>query len=324
MPPAKQQEESAPSKVSLPYKHQQTLLDIFNASFSDVLTSHSFYSTLQEIKTALFRREFATAFSKPEYLDAYAARWSPTRALGYASIFADSLASIAHNEPLRVISIGGCAAEQVAFASYLARRQLKGELVLIDSAPWGEACQKVQSALESPPPLSKYATEAKKTANIALLEPGQLSLTVKENDVLAFSQEEWATLIGKKPVAVTIMFTLNELYTAGGIGKATAFITKLVGSLPQGSLLILADSPGSYSEATVGKESRKYPISWLLEHALRQMEKQEGILLESVDNNSSLWFRIDGELDYPIQLENMRYQLQVFRVASTSACVNQS
>lgn len=324
MPPAKQHAESAPSKSSIPLKHQQTLLDIFNASFSDVLTSQSFSSTLQEIKTALFRREFAAAFSKPEYLDAYAARWSPTRALGYASIFADSLTSLAQDEPLRVISIGGCAAEQVAFASYLARRQLKGELVLVDSAPWDGVCQKVQSALETPPPLSKYASEARKAANTPLLETGQMSLTVKQNDALDFSKEEWLALMGEKPVAVTVMFTLNELYTAGGIGKATAFITKLVGSLSQGSLMIVADSPGSYSEATVGKESRKYPIAWLLEHALRQMEKQEGISLEPVENNSSLWFRLDSDLDYPIQLENMRYQLQVFRVASTSAGIKQA
>ncbi|KAK2070034.1 hypothetical protein P8C59_004568 [Phyllachora maydis] len=60
---------------------QQRTLDLFAATFQDVLTSPAFGTTLQAIKKALFERAFARAFQQPEFLSVYAARWSPTRAL---------------------------------------------------------------------------------------------------------------------------------------------------------------------------------------------------------------------------------------------------
>ena len=64
---------------------QQRLLDVFQdactASLNDDLAG-----TIQEVKQHLFDRDFAGAFGKPSFLDAYAARWSPTRALTYLDI----------------------------------------------------------------------------------------------------------------------------------------------------------------------------------------------------------------------------------------------
>ncbi|KAJ4410583.1 hypothetical protein N0V85_003959, partial [Neurospora sp. IMI 360204] len=67
-------------------KHQQIILNVFRDTFSDVLFSDTFTSTLQAVKQALYEREFAKAFGNPEYLAVYATRWSPTRALCYSSI----------------------------------------------------------------------------------------------------------------------------------------------------------------------------------------------------------------------------------------------
>ena len=67
-------------------KDQQHILSIFRTAFSATLADDSLPSLLQSLKTALFNRDFGAAFGRAEYLDAYAARWSPTRALGYADV----------------------------------------------------------------------------------------------------------------------------------------------------------------------------------------------------------------------------------------------
>lgn len=68
------------------HRHQQRLLDIFRDSFRAALEHDSFATVLQEIKQALYERQFETAFTEPRNLEVYAARWSPTRALCYARV----------------------------------------------------------------------------------------------------------------------------------------------------------------------------------------------------------------------------------------------
>ncbi|KAK4902972.1 hypothetical protein LTR28_001218, partial [Elasticomyces elasticus] len=88
-PRVKEEAVSAPTQTtSLPLELQQLVLDVFN----DALLSSSAFdvtASLQEVKKHLYNRDFVQAFGKDEYLVAYAARWSPTRALGYAQVFVD-------------------------------------------------------------------------------------------------------------------------------------------------------------------------------------------------------------------------------------------
>src|SRR5205085_4180761 len=63
-------------------------LTIFRNSFADQHAS-DIDPLLQKVKGHLYNRDFATAFGKNEYLEAYAARWSPSRALGYLDVFWD-------------------------------------------------------------------------------------------------------------------------------------------------------------------------------------------------------------------------------------------
>ncbi|KAL3953187.1 hypothetical protein ACCO45_013130 [Purpureocillium lilacinum] len=266
--------------------HQQRLLNVFSDAFAAVLARDSFPTILQEIKQALYNRDFAAAFGRQDYLEAYAARWSPTRALCYAAVFRgirghlDAVVAVDETEAmpsrdaaaeeveepsasdygaspparrLRMLCFGGCAAEHVAFASYLRETASSGTVTLVDSAP--------------------------------------------------------AALV------VTLMFTLNELYTDGGIGRTTKFLRLLGEVLPEGSLLLVVDSPGSYSEAAVGKEDKKkkYPMQWLLNHTLLGTETV-GYTWEGIESEDSIWFRLPEGLDYPIPLENMRYQMHLYRI----------
>ncbi|KAL2757953.1 hypothetical protein ACRALDRAFT_2078956, partial [Sodiomyces alcalophilus JCM 7366] len=319
---------------------------------------------LQEIKTALFNRDFAAAFqnARPALLEAYAARWSPTRALGYASVLVglarpldgilvpnllaaedpgpeddeaatdkrvgDTSTTNAHNNRiLRVLSIGGGAAEISALAAFLNHHSaldpagaLSGTITLVDSAPWSPVVAKLHNIMTTPPPLSKYASAAARAANTPLISPDQLSSTFIHADVLDMTREQLAPLLDR-PSLVTLCFTLNELFTAGGIGKTTAFLLNLTAVIPAGSLLLVVDSPGSYSEAVVGKESKRYPMHWLLDHTLLKRGRlgqndtasDDGCTWEKIEEDESIWFRLSDSLRYPIQLENMRYQMHLYR-----------
>lgn len=298
-------------------KNQQRILNIFSDSFQALLSSESFNSTLQEIKQALFNRDFDTAFGKEEYLETYAARWSPSRALCYGNLFLilrdefDTVAAAASGK-LKMVSIGGCAAEHVGFASYLAQSGSEGSLTLVDSAPWTNVSNSLQTTLTTPPPLSKYASASAKASNAPLLSESQLSINIIQEDALSMDKAKWAEVIGAQPVVLTIMFTLNELYTNGGIRKATQFLNSIAAVLPSDSLLVVVDSPGSYSETAIGKEQKRYPMQWLLNHTLEGMEAEERSW-HFVEGGDSIWFRLSDQLSYPIQLENMRYLQRIFR-----------
>lgn len=340
--------------------HQRKVLSVFQAAFQTVLSSRDLNATLQEVKTALFNRDFDKAFGNEVYLDTYAARWSPTRALCYASVLSgitphlDKLTRLGTDPNgdddgdgdgvehagaqqdtggakadnlLNVISIGGGAAEIVALASFLGQRQqqqqqqptsstpLTGAITLIDVAPWTHVVEKLRAGLTTPPPLSKYASAMVQAANKPVVEPERLAgVTFMQEDVLSLGREEMSSLFtgtgNGRPVLVTLLFTLNELFTAGGLGKTTAFLLSLTGAVPAGSLLLVIDSPGSYSEAAVGKESKRYPMQWLLDRIL--LQTAEGAW-EKVEAQDSAWFRLSTGLEYPIPLEDMRYQMHLYR-----------
>ena len=193
---------------------------------------------------------------------------------------------------------------------------MKGEAVLVDSAPWSKVVQKLQHGLCTPVLLSKYASETERLANTAVVPEGRLKSIFRQRDALGLEEEELASILGERPVLVTLNFTLNELFTAGGIAKTTQFLLKLTSCIPNGSLLLVVDSPGSYSETMVGKQSKKYPMQWLLHKILSGTEGTVWTLLETDD---SVWFRLSEDLDYPIPLENMRFQLHLYRASAPPA-----
>ncbi|CRK38446.1 hypothetical protein BN1708_007769, partial [Verticillium longisporum] len=360
--------EEEPATPGLPLVLQQRILDIFRNTFADLFVAaateedrDAFVLTplLQEIKAALFARNFDAAFSnaRPALLDAYAARWSPTRALAYAAALTgltehletlmlpveEASAEDAEvsgspegsKKNLRVVSFGGGAAEIAAFAAYLHLvnaaktpedngEPLTGTIDLVDSAPWGPVVEALHGSLTTLPALSKYASAVAKATNAALVDPDLLSSAFTRDNALTMSRDQLAGRLETAngdgtPLLVTLLFTLNELYTTGGIGKTTAFLMNLTATVPEGSLLLVLDSPGSYSEAAVGKESKKYPMHWLMDHCLLKPEQREsaqstgGRYWEKIDSQDSVWFRLSESVTYPIPLENMRYQLHLYR-----------
>ncbi|KAF4595121.1 25S rRNA (uridine(2843)-N(3))-methyltransferase [Ophiocordyceps camponoti-floridani] len=324
-------EPSGPSSNNSPttatrVDHQQPLLDVFSSVFSDVISSNAFPSLLRDIKRALFDRDFAAAFSDERRLEAYAARWSPPRALCYAATLVELTPRLQELlcgddgdedkdtvDTLRLLCVGGGAAELAAAAAYLRDNPSRVALTLVDAAPWSHVVDLVHQRLCVAPTLSKYASAAAVAANAPFICGSRLSVDHCRHDVLSLSHHSLTELVGSHPLLVTLLFTLNEMYAQGGLAKTTAFLRSLGEALPSSSLLLVMDSPGSYSEAAVGKDKRRYPMQWLLDHTLLDNETQ-GRRWEKLESRDSLWFRLPEALTYPIQLEDMRYQMHLYQL----------
>ncbi|KAH8722470.1 hypothetical protein GQ44DRAFT_711857 [Phaeosphaeriaceae sp. PMI808] len=339
----------SPATTSIPPDLQQLLLNIFRHSFSERF-AEDIRPILQDVKGHLYNRDFATAFGKTEYLEAYAARWSASRALGYADLFWDlrthfwpehsrgeeSKDEVGISEGVKKRDIvclgGGAGAEVVALAGlqWLVSQSnhdgsvppmTKTNVVTIDIADWTTIVEQLAKQITNAPPLSKYASAAVQAANIALLEPDTFHVSFHQQDILNADLKTLATLV-KDATLVTLMFTLNELYSTS-LSLTQKFLLNLTSEIPTGSMLLVVDSPGSYSTVTLNGAEKKYPMQWLLDHTLlnqsgedgktREQRSKEDAKWEKIHEDESRWFRLAPALQYPIEVENMRMQIHLYR-----------
>ncbi|KAL1646110.1 hypothetical protein SLS58_003530 [Diplodia intermedia] len=336
--------------AKIPLELQQLLLNVFRNAFPSRFGS-DLKPLLQEVKQHLYNRDFLTAFGKAEYLEAYAVRWSPSRALGYLQIFNDldqhfltikEPGSGDSGNPWRVVCLGGGAGAEIVGLAGLLRQLVRKETLsestqdeglspdaampaptqplfeisVIDIANWTPVVTNLQSAITTAPTLSQYASTAAKENNVELLSPHLFTTASLQQDVLTMPAEDLSAQLHNADL-ITLMFTLNELYSTS-LAKTQAFLMRLTSILQQGSLLLVVDSPGSYSTVTLNGAEKQYPMHWLLDHTLLSVPKdarsnKEGPKWEKVHSDESRWFRLPDGLKYPIDLENMRYQIHLYR-----------
>lgn len=329
IPSNKKQAHAEPSPAAvvesnpdaLPIELQQAILNVFANAFPLAEKQVELKTSIQEVKGHLYRRDFATAFGKQEYLAAYALRWSAARALAYAGLFATfdpksvwlGQADQGGEEGRpRIVCIGGGAgAEMLALAAAMKFRQIpRLQMQAVDIADWSHCLQLLAKSITMPPPLFKYASESVKAANRSLLEPGQLAVSFGCEDILEQTQEQLKKLVAGTKL-ITLMFTLNELFTTS-ISRTTAFLLALTDAAEVGARLLVVDSPGSYSEVKLGKdaEAKKWPMRWLLDHTL--LESAGECKWKKEIGEDSKWFRLDSKLKYSFGLEDMRYQVHVY------------
>jgi 25S rRNA (uracil2843-N3)-methyltransferase len=331
---------------SIPLELQQLLLDIFKNSFAERFAA-DIKPLLQEVKGHLYNRDFSTAFGKKEYLETYAARWSASRALGYADLFWDlrrhlwpenaeyeqsdgTIGEEGGSKRRDVICLGGGAgAELVALAGVqkLLSYAKEGEyitktstmsLVAVDIADWTSVVDQLAEHVTKAPPLSKYASAAIQAANVALVDPASFGVSFTQHDILDADPSTLALMM-KDATLVTLMFTLNELYSTS-LSLTQKFLLNLTSCLTKGAMLLVVDSPGSYSTITLSGAEKKYPMQWLLDHTLlhqgenvKEKKDREEVKWEKIHEDESRWFRLAPTLRYPIELENMRMQLHLYR-----------
>jgi 25S rRNA (uracil2843-N3)-methyltransferase len=317
----------------LPLELQQLVLNIFSDALP-VSGGENFKQTIQDVKGHFYNRDFASAFGTEHYLRAYALRWSASRALAFADILAgldvkdrwpedDTNSTILQGENQRtdrteILCIGGGAgAEVVSLAALASHFSLpRFSITAIDIADWSSVLSKLNTAIVEPPALSPYASAAKRDANRALLDSQRFSVDFKQQDILECAEDELTLLLGNVSF-VTVMFTLNELFSTS-IAKTTSLLLKLTEAAKAGTWLLVVDSPGSYSEVTLGAEEtpKRYPMKWLLDHTLQQVAGTNSTgnsKWKKLVEDDSRWFRIIDHLRHPIELESMRYQIHLYQ-----------
>jgi len=78
VPASKTEEEEEEVVESLiPVELQQLLLNIFKDVFEQTLKGNDLLQSLQDVKTALYERDFEKAFGREDWREVYAVRWSP-------------------------------------------------------------------------------------------------------------------------------------------------------------------------------------------------------------------------------------------------------
>jgi len=334
---------------------------------------------LKEIKDALSYRDFEQAFGRLDRLEAYAMRWSPNRALCYASVLveickefseevwikhllgeeehdAEGVLEYPENTARRqkIVCYGGGAAEVMAFGAMLryirpaatgkpfvakvqaetvttsmGPQSISGaptlspilDLHLIDIANWAPIASSLQTGLVTPPILSKYTSTSVKANNASFLAPDLLNTSFRQCNILEASQDELEPVIGAEAAFITLFFTLSDLH-ASSVAKSTAFLLNLTLATPKNSLLLIIDGPESPTEAAIekddqSKEKKSYPMHYLLDLILMEKHFPKAVddnpAWEKLVEDQSRLFKLEQGLKYPIGLENIRFQVHLFR-----------
>lgn len=255
-------------------------------------------------------------------------RWSAGRGCAYSDVFGELrgyLSGIGDGDRDggkgrgKVVCLGGGAgAEVVALALGGLGGKGEGEeewdIVVVDVAPWGSVLGKLETAMKASsssslvPPNSEFNADSIGTANRRLLDPARFKVIFQQRDILDLSGPGLRDLC-RETTMVTLMFTLNELYGIS-IAKTTGMLLDLTGGVERGCLLVVVDSPGSYSTLALNhhhngddknkdgsrlaeeeeeevvdgagmekekqKEVKKYPMKWLLDHTLLEVASAAG------------------------------------------------
>ena len=217
-------------------------------------------------------------------------------------------------------------------------------ITILDMADWSNVIHTLHSGATTSPPISAFATPAKKATNTPLVHASHLHVDFQHCDILSLSLDQLRSTFTSAVKLVTLMFTLNELYSTS-IKATTTLLLTLTSTLPPGALLLVVDSPGSYSTVDIGSKNaiteadndnnddtappkKNYPMHWLLDHTLlesasiddnkstgkstRECGNPKQKRWEKIHTNESIWFRRPPNLRYPIDLEDMRYQIHLY------------
>ncbi|KAI9368679.1 hypothetical protein BJX61DRAFT_522869 [Aspergillus egyptiacus] len=206
-------------------------------------------------------------------------------------------------------------------------------ITAVDIADWSTVVKRLSSTILSPTvpatkshpaPLlrSQMGTDTDTGSNTDIF-----NVNFQRLNVLTLPDSSLSSLFhspkSQTPTAlVTLMFTLNELFSTSA-SKATAFLLRITDLLQPGTILLVVDSPGSYSTLKLGKstpgsgttQERQYPMKFLLDHALLSVAKGKW---DRVFSHDSRWWRRDAaRLWYDVGegagLEDMRFQIHVYR-----------
>jgi 25S rRNA (uracil2843-N3)-methyltransferase len=203
------------------------------------------------------------------------------------------------------------------------------EVAAVDIADWSSVVERLEKTMVSSDVPTSRSSKHQPPLVGADGSEGGFSVSFSRTDVLGISESDLrdvfldgaASSTGVPPsLLVTLMFTLNELFSTS-MAKATGLLLRMTEILPPGAVLLVVDSPGSYSTLKLGKgkdgvaQERNYPMKFLLDHTLLSVAEGKW---ERVLSQDSRWWRRDvARLRYAVGegagLEDMRFQVHLYR-----------
>ncbi|RKO88103.1 hypothetical protein BDK51DRAFT_19192, partial [Blyttiomyces helicus] len=258
---------------------------------------------LRIIKQHFFNREYTAIFTNPDLLPVYAAEYIPGRALCYRSLFIriKELRDVLSGRGQFVFCLGaGNGSEVVGIAAAMVGLRLAGGANAGGGASEPEVEVHCQDLSSYDPVMSLLDSAIRSTWSIP---QSTLTLSTSVSDLLDGDPANQAALAAHLARAhlVTAMFVLNELLATSKSGFVK-LVTALVTHMPKGSLLLVVDSAGSFSDAKVG--AGQYKVYTLLDAV-------QG--LEAVVKEDSVWYRYPDGLNYPTKIQNMRHFVRLYR-----------
>jgi 25S rRNA (uracil2843-N3)-methyltransferase len=200
-------------------------------------------------------------------------------------------------------------------------------IAAVDIADWSIVVDRLSKTITSPDVPTQKTSKYQPPLLARSQDKPSLEVSFSRKDVLGLPEADLKNLIlGNSPppsgtsLLITLMFTLNELFTTS-MPKTTGLLLNITELLPSGAVLLVVDSPGSYSTLKLGKakdgvaQERQYPMKFLLDHTLLSVAKGKW---ERVLTQDSRWWRREAaRLRYEVGegagLEDMRYQVHVYR-----------
>ncbi|KAN0079410.1 Protein of unknown function (DUF3115) domain containing protein [Elaphomyces granulatus] len=234
-------------------------------------------------------------------------------------------------------------------------------VIAVDIADWSAIVERLTKAIQSPSVPGSKSHPAPLLPSVSRDQDqdqgGGFDISFRRFDVLSCQNDKDMKLLlrgasfpsygdnnedalHEKTVLITLMFTLNELFSTS-ITKTTAFLLRITEWAEPGTILLVVDSPGSYStvslagkakpdpdpgvSATVDErndvtlrqqqQQRVYPMKFLLDHTLMSVAAGKWQRMAAED---SRWFRRDtSKLRYNVGdgagLEDMRFQIHIYR-----------
>jgi len=266
---------------------EQNILFVIREACKDTFARTDFNTALQSIKASFYVRDYLSIFTLPSNLPVYTAAYIPGRALCYYEIFRSHpqlLRLIAKNSKIYLPG-SGSGSELVGISAAMlhapvARQHV--QLCMQDIGDWSGVLDSLEGSVRRQWKLDEQ----------------QLQCSYEQGDVLEPSTRR-DELIHSADL-ITFMFVMNELFV--NKTKSMALIQSLVSNMKKGAYLLVVDSAGSFSHLKVGGQT--YMIYFLLD-AIKTLEKVIG--------EDSKWYRYPEHLKYPLDVQNMRYFLRLYR-----------
>ncbi|KAJ2897279.1 hypothetical protein IWW38_001773 [Coemansia aciculifera] len=274
-------------------EQQQRILNVLRMACAEAMRRPDFAERLQDMKQKFYVRDFDGIFLDPTNLSVYTAQYVPRRALCYYEIFSrPELQDILATSPNIYCLGAGSGSELVGISA--ASKCAPG------AANAGSTARPITIHSQDYTDWSSILTTLEDTIRYKWgIGAQQIKYQFSMDNLLQMSPDIEHNIASAQ--LVTAMFIFNELFSDKT--NAMNFVKAIVKCVAPGAYFLLVDSAGSFSSIQIGTKSY---MSYMFFDSLAKH-------FTPVISEDSKWFRHAPNLDYPLNVENMRYFIRLYR-----------